>query len=358
MKANLLAALLIFAPNLAIADLSSGVTDISSQLMRSLETKEEEIKAQETPLILAAIKETPLPGDAKNQAPKEAESASSTPPKPVITKETNDEILDLVNEVEELKTKVVTVRKTTLATQNVRNKKSIGAKTIFNFQDGQIYEVRLAVDHVTDIELAPGESIVSPPVTGESVRFKLALITSGEGETATTHVILRAIDEGVETNILIPTNKRTYHLKVISGSFHVPAISWNYPQEEARLAAEVALQKKRNERTTIGVDPKTLVFAYDIEDNSYAWGPVRVFDNGEKTWIQMPDTLKSTEAPVLFIIDEDEENPVLVNYRVEANYYVLDRLFDIAELRVGPKKSVRIESTKRVRHNLFQRIFS
>ena len=48
--------------------------------------------------------------------------------------------------------------------------------------------------------------------------------------------------------------------------------------------------------------------------------------------------MATSEAPPLFIIENGEA--VLVNYRVAGGRYVIDRLFDIAELRLGAERPV------------------
>ena len=50
------------------------------------------------------------------------------------------------------------------------------------------------------------------------------------------------------------------------------------------------------------------------------------------------------EAPPLFVIGPSGDAE-LVNYRVRGRFYIIDRLFDVAELRLGTKKQqiVRIE---------------
>ena len=65
-----------------------------------------------------------------------------------------------------------------------------------------------------------------------------------------------------------------------------------------------------------------------------AWRPVRVFDDGQHVYIQMPPTFQASEAPVLLVQTRGGES-ALVNYRVRLPYYVVDRLFDTAILIVG-----------------------
>ena len=67
------------------------------------------------------------------------------------------------------------------------------------------------------------------------------------------------------------------------------------------------------------------------------------FDDGAKTYIQFPPGRLTSEAPPLFVLGADGDAQVM-NYRVKGDYYVVDRLFDRAELRLGeaPQQIVRI----------------
>lgn len=55
--------------------------------------------------------------------------------------------------------------------------------------------------------------------------------------------------------------------------------------------------------------------------------------------------MKSGEAPALFV--KEGKELMLVNYRVKNNYYIVDRLFDEAELRCGPKEVIVIKKIYR-----------
>jgi type IV secretion system protein VirB9 len=66
------------------------------------------------------------------------------------------------------------------------------------------------------------------------------------------------------------------------------------------------------------------------------WTPAQVFDDGRKTFIRFPAAMLDREAPALFVVSSTNETQ-LVNYRVKNDYYVVDRLIEQAELRVGQK---------------------
>lgn len=76
---------------------------------------------------------------------------------------------------------------------------------------------------------------------------------------------------------------------------------------------------------------------------------MRAFDDTNKVYIEFPSRIDQGEAPPLFVVGP-EGNSELVNYRVKGNYYVVDRLFAAAELRLGQKKQqvVRINRTDTV----------
>ena len=67
-----------------------------------------------------------------------------------------------------------------------------------------------------------------------------------------------------------------------------------------------------------------------------AWVPLQVFDDGHKTFIRFPAAMLDREAPALFVVSSTGDTQ-LVNYRVKADTYVVDRLFESAELRLGQK---------------------
>ena len=266
---------------------------------------------------------------------------------------TSDQMLqELVNEVDRLRSKEVVTKISALSTQKPRPARHIGAKTMYSYKEGDTYEVHTALDRVTDIELQPGEVLSNAPVAGDTVRWKIGIIKSGKAPREVTHVVLKPLDVDLETNLLLTTSKHVYHIHAVSGDWYMPAVAWNYPQEED---AELALALSRQNSTErVGTSPEELHFDYHIEDKDYDWRPVRAFDDGQKTYLQMPQSLKVTEAPALFLIEDGK--PMLVNYRVKGDYYIIDRLIEQLELRVGPRKRIQVYGPN-ARPSLLERIF-
>jgi type IV secretion system protein TrbG len=101
--------------------------------------------------------------------------------------------------------------------------------------------------------------------------------------------------------------------------------------------AFASLQQGR--RACLELSLENLKFRYAISGDDAPWKPVRAFDDGSKVYIEFPARIDQGEAPPLFIGESE-----LVNYRVRGNYYIVDRLFGAAELRLGqdPQQIVRI----------------
>ncbi|HYN38346.1 MAG TPA: TrbG/VirB9 family P-type conjugative transfer protein, partial [Rhodospirillales bacterium] len=132
----------------------------------------------------------------------------------------------------------------------------------------------------------------------------------------------------------------------LAGDTYNAAITWNYPQEEFdRLKARLASGRERRAETIAsGISIDDLNFGYRISGDEPRWRPSQVFDDGRRTYIQFPPNLGVTEAPPLFVLGANGDAQ-LVNYRIKRNYYEVDRLVDVAELRLGesPQTVVRIE---------------
>ena len=227
----------------------------------------------------------------------------------------------------------------------------LNALQVFPYSDGALYHVLTAPGQVTDIALQPGETLVAV-AAGDTVRWVIGDTTSGgagsgSDETRRTHVLVKPFTAGLTTNIIITTDRRTYHLALTSTArTAMPALSWTYPQD-ALIALKAAAEAARAAQPVAsGLAVDQLHFGYAITGDKPAWRPLRAFDDGRQTFIEFPASLGESEAPPLFLVDA-KGNAELVNYRVQGRYYVVDRIFDAAELRLGLKHQdvVRINRT-------------
>jgi type IV secretion system protein VirB9 len=196
--------------------------------------------------------------------------------------------------------------------------------------------------YVTDIILQPGENVtgVHP---GDTVRWTFSPSRSGPSGSEQTHVLIKPLMADISTNVIINTDRRTYQLDLMSSSTNfMPSVSFSYPNDTLKeWDSYIAEKRKEREKTSelasgYSVSPEDLHLEYEIRGkDSLRWKPVRVWDDGVKTYIQFKkgSVRRSVEAPVLVVFEHKKE--VLVNYRAAEDMYVVDRVFDKAALIVG-----------------------
>ena len=209
----------------------------------------------------------------------------------------------------------------------------VNAVQVYPFMEGALYRLYAAPEQVTDIKLEPGERLNSVSA-GDTVRWVVGDTTSGGSNGEQVHILVKPIASGLSTNLVIATDRRAYHLEMRSfRETYMAAISWTYPQDQF-VKRRNQIQRVNDDVETViaaSVDPDDLQFRYEIEGDKPHWRPVRAFDNGKQVFIQFPDNIAQGEAPPLFVLSRDGK-PEL------GNYYVVDRLFSAAELRLGEKR--------------------
>jgi type IV secretion system protein TrbG len=219
----------------------------------------------------------------------------------------------------------------------------VNAVQIYPFVDGALYRLYAAPERVSDIALQPGESLTSV-AAGDTVRWIVGDTTSGTGSARRTHILVKPSAPGLKTNLVIATDRRIYHLSLESTpSTAMAALSWTYPQDALMLIERSNAVVAREAPIASGIAADNLNFGYSVTGDRTAWRPLRVFDDGRQVFIAFPESIATGEAPPLFVSGPKGE-AALVNYRMRGSYYIVDRLFDAAELRLGtnPQSVVRI----------------
>ncbi len=169
---------------------------------------------------------------------------------------------------------------------------------------------------------------------------------SGAGVSKKIHILIKPTRTDLITDLVINTDRRTYLLELRSkSSTYMASVSWLYAQDEL-----IALRQENAAREAVlpidsGLDVSKLQFRYQITGDTSPWRPLSTFDDGAKVYIEMPRGLSQGEAPPLFVIGSEGEGQ-LVNYRVRKNYYIVDRLFAAAELRLGGRNQQTVRITR------------
>lgn len=221
------------------------------------------------------------------------------------------------------------------------------AEQVYAFMPGALYQVYTSVGKVTDIALQPGERLVGtgPVAAGDTARWVIGTTESGTGDNRQVHILVKPTLPTLATNLVINSDRRTYHIELQAlPTTYMASVSWRYPQDALVAVAQAADKARAQEPIAHGIDPARLNFNYRLDGDSVAWKPLRAFDDGEKVYIEMPPPPAGADLPPLFLIGPDGKAE-LVNYRVQNNFLIVDRLLDRAELRLGEKghqKVVRI----------------
>lgn len=222
----------------------------------------------------------------------------------------------------------------------------LNAIQVWPYSEGALYQVYTSPGRVTDIMLQEGEELVAVSA-GDTVRWIVGDTTSASGAAQRVHVLVKPVRANLKTNLVITTSRRIYLLELTATEHTwMASVSWDYPRDRLTALKAQAKAAEASAPVAQGVALERLAFRYEITGDTPPWRPLRAFDDGERVYIQFPAGIAQGELPPLFVVGA-QGDAELVNYRYRAPYYVVDRLFGAAELRLGGEKAqvVRISRT-------------
>ncbi len=228
------------------------------------------------------------------------------------------------------------------------------AVQVYPYEEGALFQVYAAPGRITDIMLEPGEQLTGsgPVAAGDTVRWIIGDTVSGSGPSRRAHILVKPTAAGLATNLVVNTDRRTYHVELGStASAYMASVAWRY---SASLAPQAATASVSAEDLTPapGEDSRR----YTVSGPSVAWRPLRAWDDGRQVFIEFPRGIAQGEMPPLFVVGPEGDTSELVNYRVRGRHMIVDRLFAAAELRFGSgrnQRRVRIVRTDGARRGPF-----
>lgn len=217
---------------------------------------------------------------------------------------------------------------------------------------------------VCDIQFEAGENIIDA-VMGDTSRWIVQGIVSGKGANSVKHIILKPQYPDLNTNMIVTTDKgRVYNLKLVSSERnYVSAVGWYYPQEinnkmmldfnqrqqalgdNGGLGSSPMNGGSTNQGLTTtanGIQVKgtpsndgsgdisalNLDFRYKISGDNVVWKPLRVFNDGVHTFIEVSVKALNLPSPAFMVYEPYSGNYEMVNYRQKGNYYIVDSVFN------------------------------
>jgi len=149
----------------------------------------------------------------------------------------------------------------------------VNAVQVFPFTGGAIYQVYTAPGVVTDIALQPGERLVAV-AAGDTVRWVIGGTTSGTGADKRTHILVKPFASGLATNLVITTNRRSYHVQLTATArTAMAALSWTYPADQLIALRRAAEQAAAAAPVAEGLSVDSLHFNYAISGDQPVWSP-------------------------------------------------------------------------------------
>ena len=204
------------------------------------------------------------------------------------------------------------------------------------------------------IQLQPGEVPIEDLALGDTVLWSAEVRVSGSAAKPTVRILIKPDQKATQTSLLVATDKRFYDIQLLkSETDYTNVLAFTYPQEtaarntariaqlNAKKAATRAANNKRvaadHARKSVPVGNKNvyvgkLDFNYKISGKT-KFKPVRVFNDGRKTYLDLPDNYRG-EKPV-FLASGPKDSNEIVNSRWAGNRLTIDRVFDAGTLVQG-----------------------
>ena len=205
--------------------------------------------------------------------------------------------------------------------------------------------------HLCTIQLQPGEVLREGLALGDTVLWSAELRVSGTDINPLVRVVVKPDEAATQTSLVIATDRRFYDIQLVrSDTEYTPVMAFAYPADEAAATrakiakedaqrleqqTEVAIEEARQSLKVGAQDvfAGDLDFGFDIRGKA-PFRPTRVFTDGKKTWIDLPDKYRG-ERPI-FLADGTGKTPqAVVNTRWRGNRLEIDRVITGGALIVG-----------------------
>jgi type IV secretion system protein VirB9 len=206
-----------------------------------------------------------------------------------------------------------------------------GGRVVFPFSESAPTIV-CAPLKVCDIELQPGEVVQGAPHIGDAVRWKVAPAVSGSEDHKVVHLIVKPTESGLDTNLVVPTDRHTYHIRLVSAArLYVSSVAFSYPDEQQQAWTDLNRTLARSEGSgggggdlpTVAVNRLNFDYRIKVVKGKPRFKPLRAMDDGYHTYIAMNEDVVQGEAPMLMGISPSGEEQ-MINYRLKGNLYVVD----------------------------------
>ena len=200
-----------------------------------------------------------------------------------------------------------------------------------------------------DVEVQPGEQI-NDILVGDTARWHVEIGRAGHSSGNIPHVFVKPLDSGLETTAVITTDRRVYHLRLISQSKrYTPYVGFLYPEDQFRQSSPLVSRRDSQPLDGTGTasggahDLSNLSFDYVVRGDA-KWRPEQVYDDGKQTFLRLP---AATHTMPILLARDARSHDLLVNYRVQGTTFTVDGVFDHLVLLLGVGKEQEVVDVRR-----------
>jgi len=228
------------------------------------------------------------------------------------------------------------------AIKQPNSSKYINSIMNFDYMTGALYEIYSAPLNVTDIQFQNNEHIIAVGA-GDTLRWKISKTYSGIGANRQEHLLIKPTDEDLTNSLVVTTDLRTYHMLLHSTpETYMASVTWRYPDSDGLVTEFGDYTETISDVSDI--DLNKMNFSYQaklVQGAAPDWYPKMIFNDGRKTYIKF--SAQSQDAPTLFV--GSNKSPRIINYRVQGNYFVIDKVLHQAQLRGGLNNQTIVQIT-------------
>lgn len=150
-------------------------------------------------------------------------------------------------------------------------------------------------------------------------------------------LFIKPIDNDAITNLTVITSKRVYHFelhakhaKTIEDPDLIFSVKFLYPDDEDGSGSAIQ-QFDDSVNVDLDIDPDKVNTKYSVSGSDQVL-PIKVFDDGEKTYFQFRENAQ--ELPAIFLVNSDRTEGI-VNYNISGKYLVVHTVAQRFSLRKG-----------------------
>jgi len=222
----------------------------------------------------------------------------------------------------------------------VTPKNFIGGTQFYDYNEHKQYPIVCKVLGLSVLQLEDGEVPIGVPYLSDTLRWEITgdVWRTQDGKNIQL-VMIKPLETGLSTNMVLVTTRRIYQIMLTSTrDSYMPMVRFRYPmQMRFNTVQTIEEERVRKEKEDEGY---FVSYNYKIISGWWLsgwfrpeWTPTEAWDDGHKTYIRLPRGVLQMEYPTVF-----EGSTYIVNYRINENVMILDKLIKRATLRLNGKR--------------------